>query len=235
VKIAILTFDGFNEIDSFVSHHILNRIVLDDWTVAITCPSEMVTSTNGVRVSAQQPLEFANDADAVLFGGSPRSRQIAEDATIMSRLKLDPSRQLIGSQCAGAWFLAKLGLLATQPVCTNLKSRPALEAMGIQVLDRPFVANGNVASAGGCLARSCRNCAQYRRARRGEEAVRGRRSRRGVAVRHGRSRAGLTPGLRHTSVVRIHYRIAHDVTRLGVGSSSLRQRNRRSQKRDRVR
>jgi transcriptional regulator GlxA family with amidase domain len=152
VKIAILTFDGFNEIDSFVSHHILNRIVLDDWTVAITCPSETVTSTNGVRVSAQQPLEFANNADAVLFGGSPRSRQIAEDAGIMSRLELDPSRQLIGSQCAGAWFLAKLGLLAAQPVCTNLKSRPALEAIGIQVLDRPFVANGNVASAGGCLA-----------------------------------------------------------------------------------
>ena len=152
MNIAILTFDGFNEIDSFVSHHILNRIELDDWNVAITCPSETVTSTNGVRVSAQQPLEFANTADAVLFGGSPRSRQIIEDQAIMSRLKLDPKRQLIGSQCAGAWFLAKLGLLAAQPVCTNLRSRPALEALGIRVLDRPFVATGNVASAGGCLA-----------------------------------------------------------------------------------
>jgi transcriptional regulator GlxA family with amidase domain len=152
MNIAILTFDGFNEIDSFVSHHILNRVEIDDWNVAITCPSETVTSTNGVRVSAQQPLEFANEADAVLFGGSPRSRQIVEDRAIMSRLKLDPGRQLIGSQCAGAWFLAKLGLLATQPVCTNLRSRPSLEAMGIRVLDRPFVATGNVASAGGCLA-----------------------------------------------------------------------------------
>ena len=152
MNIAILTFEGFNEIDSFVSHHILNRIELDDWNVAITCPSETVTSTNGVRVSAQQPLEFANAADAVLFGGSPRSRQIVEDQAIMSRLKLDPKRQLIGSQCAGAWFLAKLGLLAAQPVCTNLRSRPALEALGIRVLDRPFVATGNVASAGGCLA-----------------------------------------------------------------------------------
>jgi transcriptional regulator GlxA family with amidase domain len=151
MKIAILTFDGFNEIDSFVSHHILNRIELDDWSVAITCPSESVTSTNGVRVSAQQPLEFANEADAVLFGGSPRSRQIVEDHAIMSRLKLDPQRQLIGSQCAGAWFLAKLGF-ATQPICTNLKSRPGLEAMGIRVLDRPFVANGNIGTAGGCLA-----------------------------------------------------------------------------------
>ena len=152
MNIAILTFEGFNEIDSFVSHHILNRIELADWNVAITCPSETVTSTNGVRVSAQQPLEFANDADAVLFGGSPRSRQIVEDQGIMSRLKLDPQRQLIGSQCAGAWFLAKLGLLAAQPVCTNLRSRPALEALGIRVLDRPFAATGNVASAGGCLA-----------------------------------------------------------------------------------
>ena len=152
MKIAILTFEGFNEIDSFVSFHILNRVEVNGWKVAITCPSETVRSTNGVRVSAQEPLEFANDADAVLFGGSPRSREIVEDRAIMSRLKLDPRRQLIGSQCAGAWFLAKLGLLATLPVCTNLRSRPSLEAMGIRVLDRPFVASGNVASAGGCMA-----------------------------------------------------------------------------------
>ena len=152
MKIAILTFDGFNEIDSFVSFHILSRIQQDGWKVAIACPSETVQSTNGVRISAQQPLEFANDADAVLFGGSPRSREIAEEKAIMSRLELDPQRQLIGSQCAGAWFLARLGLLATRPVCTTLRTRPALEATGIRVLDRPFVASGNVASAGGCLA-----------------------------------------------------------------------------------
>ena len=154
MNIAILTFEGFNEIDSFVSHHILTRVDINGWNVALACPSETVTSTGGIRVSAQQPLEFANAADAVLFGGSPRSRQIVEDHAIMSRLKLDRKRQLIGSQCAGAWFLAKLGLLAAQPVCTSLNSRPGLEAMGIQVLDQPFVATGNVASAGGCLASS---------------------------------------------------------------------------------
>lgn len=151
MNIAILTFEGFNEIDSFVSFHILNRVQVNGWKVAITCPSETVLSTNGVRVAAQQPLEFANDADAVLFGGSPRSQEHVEDKAIMSRLKLNPRRQLIGSQCAGAFFLAKLGL-ATLPVCTNLRSRPLLEKAGIRVLDQAFVANGNVASAGGCLA-----------------------------------------------------------------------------------
>jgi transcriptional regulator GlxA family with amidase domain len=59
---------------------------------------------------------------------------------------------LIASQCAGAWFLAKLGLLADRPVCTSMKSHAGLKAMGIRVLDQPFVASGNVASAGGCLA-----------------------------------------------------------------------------------
>jgi len=98
MKIAILTFEGFNEIDSFVSHHILTRVKVEDWNVAIACPAETVTSTGGIRIFAQQPLEFANDADAVLFGGSPRSRHIVEDRAIMSRLKLDPRRQLIGSQ-----------------------------------------------------------------------------------------------------------------------------------------
>ena len=150
MKIAVLTFEGFNEIDSFVSLHILNRV--PGWKAVITCPSETVTSTNGIRIAGQQSLEFASGADAVLFGGSPRSREHSEDQTIVSRLKLDPLRQLIGSQCAGAWFLAKLGLLVSTPVCTTLRTRPEIEKLGIRVLDQAFFASGNVASAGGCLA-----------------------------------------------------------------------------------
>jgi hypothetical protein len=29
MRIAVVTFDGYNEIDSFVSSHILNRVELD--------------------------------------------------------------------------------------------------------------------------------------------------------------------------------------------------------------
>jgi transcriptional regulator GlxA family with amidase domain len=48
--------------------------------------------------------------------------------------------------------LAKLGLLAGVPACTDLTTTPwALEA-GVDVLNQPFVAKGNVATAGGCLA-----------------------------------------------------------------------------------
>lgn len=152
MKIAVVTFDGFNEIDSFVAAHILNRVERDGWKAEITAPNEFVTSMNGVRVAAQRPLEFISEADAVLFGSGRRTAQVIEDAAMMSRIKVDPQRQLIASQCSGALILARLGLLDGVPACTDWKTRPAVEAAGVRVLDQPFYARGNLASAGGCLS-----------------------------------------------------------------------------------
>jgi transcriptional regulator GlxA family with amidase domain len=105
-----------------------------------------------VRVDAQQSLEFANDADVVLVGSGRFTRDVIEDRAIMSRLQLNPKRQLIGSQCSGALVLAKLALLQSISACTDSMTRPWLEAANVVVLDRSFHANGNIASAGGCLA-----------------------------------------------------------------------------------
>lgn len=49
-------------------------------------------------------------------------------------------------------MLARLGLLDGMPACTDLTSRPFVEARGVTVLDAPFHAEGNIATAGGCLA-----------------------------------------------------------------------------------
>jgi transcriptional regulator GlxA family with amidase domain len=155
VRIAVLTFDGFNEIDSFVSSHILNRVDVPGWKAEITCPSPSVVSRNGVRVDAQRPLEFANEADVVLFGSGRSTAEIVEDPAVTSRLRLDPARQRIGSQCSGALFLVRLGLLQGLPVCTDVYTRPRVEAAGVRVLDQTFFARGNVASAGGCLGSPC--------------------------------------------------------------------------------
>ena len=152
MKIAILTFDGFNEIDSFVASHILNRVRQAGWNAEIACPTEWVQSMNGVRVAAQRPLEFANEADAVVVGSGPLTRQILADDRVLCRLQLDPRRQLIGSQCSGALVLAKLGLLESIPACTDPITRPFLQAAGVEVIERPFYAGGNVATAGGCFS-----------------------------------------------------------------------------------
>jgi transcriptional regulator GlxA family with amidase domain len=118
----------------------------------IVAPTPTVTSMNGVTISAQQPLESLPEADAVIIGSGRRTMPVMDDASIMSRIKVSPERQLIASQCSGALILAKLGLLTDIPACTDLRTRPALEAAGVNVLEAPFHAKGNIATAGGCLA-----------------------------------------------------------------------------------
>lgn len=107
---------------------------------------------NGVTVQRQRPLEFAREADAVLIGSGVRTREIAADADLLARIALDPSRQLIGAQCSGTLLLARLGLVGDLPACTDLTTRPWVVEAGVEVIDAPFMAHGNVATAGGCLA-----------------------------------------------------------------------------------
>lgn len=107
---------------------------------------------NGVAVEAQLSLEDATAADAVIVGSGVQTREVVADAKLMARLRLDPSRQLLGAQCSGTLVLAKLGLLNGVPACTDLTTKPWVEEAGVSVLKQPFVAHGNVATAGGCLA-----------------------------------------------------------------------------------
>lgn len=152
MHIAILTFEGFNEIDSFVALGILGRVRKPGWRVTIASSSPRVTSMNGVTIEARDPLEEASEADAVIVGSGIGTRDLLADERLMDTLRLNPARQLIGAQCSGTLVLGKLGLLKDIPACTDLITKPwALEA-GIEVLEQPFHAQGNVATAGGCLA-----------------------------------------------------------------------------------
>ena len=152
MHIAILTFEGFNELDSLVALGILNRVKKPGWRVSIASPAASVRSMNGVVLEAQSSIEDAIRADAVIVGSGVQTREVVADAALMARLQLDPLRQLLGAQCSGALVLAKLGLLEGVPACTDLITRPWVEAAGVAVLNQPFVARGNVATAGGCLA-----------------------------------------------------------------------------------
>lgn len=152
MQIAILTLDGFNELDSFIAAGILNRMKPQGWQAHITCPTPQVTSMAGVTIQRQKPMEFLGEADAVLVGSGIRTREFAADPTFLARIHLDPVRQLIGAQCSGTLLLARLGLIGDLPACTDLTTKPWVVEAGINVIDAPFAAHGNVATAGGCLA-----------------------------------------------------------------------------------
>lgn len=109
---------------------------------------------NGVMIRAQSTLEDAASADAVIVGSGMHTRDIVDSPDLLARLNLNPQRQIIAAQCSGTLVLAKLGLLGSVPACTDLTTKPWVQEAGIEVLNQPFFANGNVATAGGCLASS---------------------------------------------------------------------------------
>ncbi|MGR0278656.1 hypothetical protein ACUM5Y_06315 [Marinomonas dokdonensis] len=53
MKVAILTFDGFNELDSFIAAGILNRMKEKGWKVQTTGSTPRVTSTKKQLIGAQ--------------------------------------------------------------------------------------------------------------------------------------------------------------------------------------
>ena len=152
MHIAILTFEGFNELDSLIALGILNRVRKPNWRVSIASPTARVRSMNGVVLEAQASLSEVTEADAVIVGSGMQTREVVADAALMTQLQLDPSRQLLGAQCSGTLVLAKVGLLDGVQACTDLIKKPWVEEAGVAVLDKPFFARGNVATAGGCLA-----------------------------------------------------------------------------------
>lgn len=152
MHIAILTFEGFNELDSLIALAILCRVKRPGWRVSIASPEPRVRSMNGVMLDSQVSLEDACDADAVLVGSGIRTRDVVADPALMARLKFDSTRQLLGAQCSGTLILAKLGLLNGVPACTDLTTKPWVEEAGVAVLNQAFVARQNVATAGGCLS-----------------------------------------------------------------------------------
>ncbi|MEJ6004744.1 AraC family transcriptional regulator [Paucibacter sp. AS339] len=153
MRVAIVSFDGFNELDSFIALGLLNCLRPLGWSAELCGPGHALTSMHGVTVQLQRPLEWANEAEVVLFGSNLYARAIAENSALLDRLQLDPVRQLIGAQSSGVLLLARLGLLGERPACTDLSSKPFVQEAGVRVLDdEPFHAQGPIATAGGCLA-----------------------------------------------------------------------------------
>lgn len=152
MKIVLVAFEGFTDVDVHLPWDLLNRVRRGDWSVRIVADRPVVRSQTGLELAVHGGLDEIAGADAVLFASGPATRALCKDAAFLASLALDPERQLIGAMCSGALILAAKGLLDGVPATTYPTARKDLEAFGVTVLERPFVSNGNVATAAGCLA-----------------------------------------------------------------------------------
>jgi transcriptional regulator GlxA family with amidase domain len=151
-KIAIVIFDKFTDLDLWLMWDLLNRVRVENWEVKILGESETHLSATNIEVKTHGRIEEANDADAVLFVSGQGTRDRIADENWLSKFNLNPDKQFIGSICSGSLILAKLGLLEGKTATTYPTSKAVLESFGVEVVEKPFVAHGKTATAGGCLA-----------------------------------------------------------------------------------
>jgi putative intracellular protease/amidase len=152
MRVGIVIFDQFTDLDLWLMWDLLNRVKVENWEVKILGDKDIHLSATNIEVKTSGRIEEANDADAVLFVSGQGTRDVIADENWLSKFNLNLEKQLIGSICSGSLILAKLGLLEGKTATTYPTAKSALESFGIEVIEKPFIAHGKIATAGGCLA-----------------------------------------------------------------------------------
>jgi transcriptional regulator GlxA family with amidase domain len=154
MNVVIVAFDKFTDIDVFLPWDVLNRVKLlhKDWSVKIIGSKAVHTSVCGIVLPMHDDLSACAGADVVFFASGPGTREVIKDPEYLAQFNLDPGKQLICSMCSGALILAALGLLNGIPATTYPTAVDQLKSFGVEVVEKPLVVQGNIATAAGCLA-----------------------------------------------------------------------------------
>lgn len=157
MKIGIVVFDKFTDLDFYLPWDLLNRVRLlklkEDWQVEILCDEPQITSAAGLPLTSSQPYKFANNCDALFFCSGPKTRDLIINREFLDIFKLDESRQVIAAIDSGALILGALGLLQDKRATTYPTTFEALTKFGAKVdVHTPFVSEGNIATGARCLS-----------------------------------------------------------------------------------
>jgi len=157
MRIEIVVFDGFDDLDAFGPHEVFSHAAnrLDGWssTLVAVDGTAPVTSAHGVVVT---PTAVLGTPDLVVVPGggwhSERgARAEAERGVLPRRLvELADRGTLVASVCTGAMILAAAGLTTGRPAVTHASALDDLEASGALVRrDERVVDDGSLVTAGG--------------------------------------------------------------------------------------
>ncbi|MEP6705408.1 MAG: DJ-1/PfpI family protein, partial [Acidobacteriota bacterium] len=108
MKISIVIFDKFTDIDLWLMWDLLNRVRIEGWSVKILGENDSHISATGIVTSTHGTIDEADGSDAVLFVSGYGTRDRITDAKWLDRFHLDPEKQIIGSICSGSLILARL-------------------------------------------------------------------------------------------------------------------------------
>lgn len=154
MKVSIITFDDFTDLDLFILWDLLNRVEDSDWQVKFLGDRGSHVSSTGVEIKMHGRLGEANSSDAVLFCSGRGTRKKIHDTDFLGAFDLDENRQLLGAIDSGALLLGALGFLRGKRATSypSAEIKKALGGMGAEVIWESFIRDGNVATAAQCLA-----------------------------------------------------------------------------------
>jgi transcriptional regulator GlxA family with amidase domain len=158
MKIDIVVFDGFDELDAVAPYEVLRTAA----ELGAPIEAELVgahgaaaiTASHGLRVAVERGP--AEDADMVLVPGGgwfhgAGVRDEIERGELIDVLKAARERgAVVGSVCTGAMLLAAAGLVEGRPATTHHTAIEDLRAAGAQIVDGArYVDDGELLTAGG--------------------------------------------------------------------------------------
>jgi transcriptional regulator GlxA family with amidase domain len=159
MRIEILLYDGFDELDGIAPYEVLRTA--EEYGADLH--TDLVGAEGGGTIEASHGTRIAVDrglsgtADMVMVpGGSWNSRgergawAEAQRGAIPTRLAAEHARGArVASVCTGAMLLATAGITEGRPATTHHSAIEDLRESGAQVVDARFVDDGDVLTAGG--------------------------------------------------------------------------------------
>lgn len=155
MKIGIIVFEKFTDLDFYLPWDLLNRVSLlklhDNWKVDILSDASSVSSATGLKLSSTKPLSYANECDAIFFCSGYETRKLITNEVFLKQFKLNEKKQIIAAIDSGALILGALGLLKGRRATTYPTAFDLLSTY-CQVVKEPFVEDGNIATGARCMS-----------------------------------------------------------------------------------
>jgi transcriptional regulator GlxA family with amidase domain len=160
MKIQILVFDGFDELDAIAPYEVLRMVRAGDWDVSLISAEGLttVTGNNGLVLSLpSKPAAFGLAPDLLIVPGGGWVDKTATGASrevergIVPTLLEEQYRRgtVIASVCTGAMLLSAAGLLKGRPAITHHSAIEDLRKQGALITDARVVDDGDIITAGG--------------------------------------------------------------------------------------
>lgn len=162
MRIDILLFDGFDDLDALGPNELLRHAARAgapfDVALVTVDGADRVVSGIGTTLVPDGPLSDAPDlvlvpGGGLLDGASTGVLAEVERGVIPAALaRLHAAGAAVASVCTGAVLLGAAGLLAGRPATTNRSALDRLADTGAEVIDERVVDDGDVLTAQGVTA-----------------------------------------------------------------------------------